>query len=166
MADTPSDGSFDGSPVTVATFGWEMEANLARARLASAGIAAHLADECMGSIYWHYVKALGGLRLQVSAEDAEDALAILREPIQEETEATGPVVANAVDEKADRALRAAVFGIFALPLELYAFWLLINIFASKERLGRKARRKVLLASVLNLPLVLITAVGLHLLSRG
>jgi len=100
----------DGSPVTVASFEWLAEANLARCRLDASGIACHLTNLYMSSMYWHYVKALGGIRLQVAAEDAEDARVILNELPQEPDE---PILA-AGEKNSDRVLRAAVFGAAAV----------------------------------------------------
>ena len=149
------DDSIDESPVTVARFEWQTEANLARGRLASTGIAALIPEEVMGGLCWHYTKALGGFRLQVSSEDAEDALTILEEHGQQADE---PVLSG-IEDRADRVLRAAVFGTVILPLQLYAFWLLLSIFFSKERLQYPARWKVIQAAVLNLPFVLISALA-------
>jgi hypothetical protein len=143
----PDTGS-RGGPVTVARFDWEMEASLAASRLAAAGIAAYIPDSVMGSLYWHYGKALGGIRLQVSAEDEEDARAIL----DERAAAGEEPIARGNDALAERAWRAARLGLIAsFPLLPYAGWLLLRLLTSREPLGAPARRKAVLAAVVVLP---------------
>jgi hypothetical protein len=132
-----------GGPVTVARFDWEMDVSLAASRLDAAGIAAHVPDSVMGTVCWHYAKALGGLRLQVSADDEADARAVLGEPRAEIPE---PIV-DPKDALAERTLRAVVLGYFASPLLLYACWLLARLWMSGP-LSRRARRCAAHATVL------------------
>jgi hypothetical protein len=132
------------SLVTVTRFYWLMSADLARCRLASAGIEVFLPDEFSISLRWHYANALGGIRLQVSSADLEDARAILEEPPQEIAEPT----LTGAEKKAERALLVAVCGFFLAPLVIYALWLLGDLFASSERLSPKAHRDVVAAAVL------------------
>lgn len=63
--------------VTVATFSYPLEANLAKAQLESEGIFSFVADEHMASMNWLYSNSTGGVRLQVSKADAETARQIL-----------------------------------------------------------------------------------------
>jgi hypothetical protein len=60
------------------------DALLAKGKIESAGIDCSLADGNLVRMDWLWSNAIGGLRLQVRQEDAEDALAILDEPIPEE----------------------------------------------------------------------------------
>jgi hypothetical protein len=144
-----------GGPVTVARFDWEPEAFLARARLTAAGVDAYVPEWVMGSVFWHYGKALGGIRVQVSAEDEEDARAILDEPAVETSEA----IAGDGDALADRTLRAAVFSYLAqIPLVFYAGWLLLRLLTSGESLGVDAKRKAIHAAILILPPFAVMAV--------
>jgi len=62
--------------VTVARFNEPLEAEMARLRLQSAGIETFLSGENAGIME----PGLGPLQLQVSAEDEEDARAILADP--------------------------------------------------------------------------------------
>jgi len=62
--------------VTVAQFTEPLEAEMARLRLQSAGIETFLSGENAGILE----PGLGPLQLQVSAEDEEDARAILADP--------------------------------------------------------------------------------------
>jgi hypothetical protein len=141
------------SLVTVARFEWRMEAVLARCRLESCGIETFLPDEFATSVYWDYAKALGGIRVQVDSRDAGDARAILEEDPRD----AGEPIMTESEERADRVLRAAVFGAVAFPLAYYACWLLLNALLAGGPLGLRERRQVILAAVLNLPFVLLSA---------
>ena len=132
----PSDGSTEATLVTVARFDWLPEVDLARCRLDACQIESHIPEEFFGSIYWHYAKALGGFRLQVSSDDVEDALAVLHEP---PVDGGGQIVDEA-EALAERFARAAVFGWLALPLGFYSLWLLYRVFCIREQLTARARR--------------------------
>ncbi len=125
-----------------------MQARLAASRLAAAGIPSWIPESSMASICWHYAKALGGIRLQVKTDDAEDARVILDEPPCEMAE---PILGG-TDALADRALRASIFGFLAtIPLTLYAGWLLTLLATSSAPVGGAARKKVIHAVILMLP---------------
>jgi hypothetical protein len=66
--------------VTIATFGDSGPAHLARLRLERADIPVFIADENIGTVAWHYLSALGGIKLQVPRELATDAAAVLAQP--------------------------------------------------------------------------------------
>lgn len=63
--------------VTVASFDFLPQAEIARGRLLAEGIECRLADEHLVQTDWLYSIAVGGIKLQVPARDAERALAIL-----------------------------------------------------------------------------------------
>jgi hypothetical protein len=63
--------------VTIERYRETLEADLAQTRLESAGIASFLAGEETAVLYG---TGLGGLQLQVSAEDEADARSILNDP--------------------------------------------------------------------------------------
>jgi len=63
--------------VTIARFLDLPPALVARTQLESAGIRCWLADENLVRLNWLYAYSIGGIRLQVNLEDAEDALNIL-----------------------------------------------------------------------------------------
>jgi hypothetical protein len=65
--------------VTIDRFIFIAEAEIARATLEAAGIDAVLTDENIVRMSWGDAQAHGGVRLQVRAEDAEEAQAILAE---------------------------------------------------------------------------------------
>jgi hypothetical protein len=97
-------------------------------------------------------QGVGGIRLQVSPEDA-DACAILDEP-----PSNRPNPSLATQALADRALRAAVFGYLASPLAICAGWLLICLLTSGERVPGPARWRAIHAGILLLPLVGVFAI--------
>jgi hypothetical protein len=139
-----------------------MEAILAQSRLAAAGIPSWIPDSCFAGICWHYAKAIGGIRLQVSAEDAEDAAAILDEPPLAVEEPT----LRGTEALADRTLRAAVFGsVVQFPVGLYAGWLLVRLLTTGEPPRDRARRQAVHAAVL-LILVFGPVLALSLLAVG
>jgi hypothetical protein len=74
--------------VTIRSFWYLAEAELAKGLLESAGIHSLLFDENIVSMGW-YANAVGGVKLQVAPEDAEAANEILSQPIPEDFEATG-----------------------------------------------------------------------------
>ena len=76
----PSEG-----PVTVARFSTLPEAQLALGRLQAEGIDAALLNDNLVTQSWLYSNAIGGIQVQVPAEDAERALEILElpEPVAE-----------------------------------------------------------------------------------
>lgn len=81
--------------LTVAHFDFPWEAQLARARLEAEGIDAWVADEFTIGMQWLYSNALGGVRVQVDAEDLFRARAILAENRSQDVEqqaGTDPLV--------------------------------------------------------------------------
>jgi hypothetical protein len=75
--------------VTLRKFLYPPEALLAKGSLESAGIRSHLVDDNMVRMDWFISNLLGGIKLQVNAEDAEAALQILNQPILEILEIEG-----------------------------------------------------------------------------
>lgn len=64
--------------VTIARFRDLAEAELARGKLEAEGIPAFLADQYLVGLDWNYSNAVGGVRLQVPLEWAEEARDILK----------------------------------------------------------------------------------------
>lgn len=64
--------------VTIARFRDLPEAELARGKLEAEGIPASLADHYLVGLAWSYSNAVGGVRLQVSQECADEARDILK----------------------------------------------------------------------------------------
>jgi Putative prokaryotic signal transducing protein len=67
--------------ITIERFRDLPEALLAKGKLESAGIPCFLADKEVVRTDWLLSNLIGNMRLQVRAEDAEEAVALLHEPI-------------------------------------------------------------------------------------
>jgi hypothetical protein len=86
---------------TIATFTVPEDAHLFRTFLESRGIEGFVFDENVVQLFWHYSNAIGGVRVAVDEDDAEDAftayqeyMAALREgPYPEEPVRIWPAVA-------------------------------------------------------------------------
>lgn len=76
--------------VTIDRFLFIADAEVARATLEAAGIDAVLVDENIVRMSWGDAQAHGGVRLQVRAEDADEARAILEETVLDEPPAPPP----------------------------------------------------------------------------
>jgi hypothetical protein len=63
--------------VTIASFDFLPSAEIARGRLQAEGIRCQLLDQHLVQTDWLYSLAVGGIKLQVEAADAERARAIL-----------------------------------------------------------------------------------------
>lgn len=63
--------------IVVARFSFPHEAHIAKASLESLGIDSYIADEHTVNTQWLYSNAIGGVRLMVAEEDAEQAARIL-----------------------------------------------------------------------------------------
>ena len=75
--------------VTIRKFRDLPEALFAKGRLESAGIECAMVDDNMVRLDWFISNLLGGVKLQVSQEDATDAEEILSQPIPENFDVTG-----------------------------------------------------------------------------
>jgi hypothetical protein len=75
--------------VTLRQFRDMPEALLAKGSLDSAGIECWLIDDNMVRLDWFYSNLLGGIKLQVTQEDAEAANELLEQPIPENFDAEG-----------------------------------------------------------------------------
>ncbi len=114
--------------VTIARFRDLPEALLAKGKLESCGIKSFLADAELVRADWLYSNAIGNMRLQVSPQDAQEALALLREPPPESfsAEETGEAYAqphcprcNSLDigfESLDRFWTFAVWLVAHFPI--------------------------------------------------
>jgi hypothetical protein len=82
------DGSQDETAlrpmVTIRSFPDVMQAWLAKSSLESAGIECYLVDDNMVRLDWGISIVLGGVKLRVKPEDAEEALVFLDQPVPEE----------------------------------------------------------------------------------
>jgi hypothetical protein len=65
--------------ITIATFTVPEDAHLFRMFLESRGIESFVLDENFIQLFWHYSNAIGGVRLVVDEDEADDAAAAYRE---------------------------------------------------------------------------------------
>jgi hypothetical protein len=164
-----------GKLVTVGTFDMPTEAHLAKGLLEANGLETFLADELTVGVAWHLSNALGGIKLQVPETDVERATGILaaREDasldaeegiaeLPEIEESEGDPPSSASDKAVDRALRAALLGLILFPffpLYFYSLWLLGRLLFSSEKVSHHKRRRMRLALLLNLPMLVFLGVA-------
>ncbi len=164
-----------GKMVTVATFDMPTEAHLAKGLLEANGLTAFLADELTVGVAWHLSNAIGGIKLQVAENDVERATGILatREDRSIETgteltnvaemeESEDEPPPSAGDNAVDRAVRAALLGLILFPffpLYFYSLWLLGRLTFSSEKVSPHKRRRMRLAVLLNLPMLVFLGVA-------
>jgi hypothetical protein len=151
--------------VTIASYPNSAEAEGARLALDAEGIKSCLAGEVLVTNVWLLGNAVGYVKLQVAANDAERAQALLGMTSGEwpsdaeeeasagaEEEAEPPITADG-DEEARRAWRAAIFGVLFCPplLNLYSVYVLIHLGGSERQLSLspRGRRHVLYALVVD-----------------
>ncbi len=163
-----------GKLVTVDTFDMPTEAHLAKGLLEANGLTAFLADELTVGVAWHLSNAVGGIKLQVAEADVEHAARILeaREDtsinaeegpadLAEIDESEGELHSSTGDKIVDRAVRAALLGLILFPffpLYFYSLWLLGRLLFSSEKVSPHKRRRIRLAVILNLPMLVILCV--------
>lgn len=75
--------------VTIREFRDLPEAELAKGLIESAGIEVFLADDNIVRMDWFYSNAVGGIKLQVKAEDAATAIDVLEQPIPDNFDVEG-----------------------------------------------------------------------------
>jgi hypothetical protein len=164
--------------VTVATFQDSVAAALARNFLEHEGIACVLIDDTTVATDWMLSAAIGGVKLQVAALNAERAEMLLAQIQEEREEADGEEEADdedfrtgiaareiaedlqaeeedraPINQLADKAFRAAAFGLLFWPLQLYVLYLLACIFAENGKVSPDRRWKVWGSVLLNMPLM-------------
>lgn len=108
---------------TVGTFLNPPTAEVARGRLESEGIEAHVHDDFIVGIYWTYSYAVNGVKVRVKREEAEEAERILRESYEDLLEAPEP------GDVADDCVRCGSDFVvpydavrFVAALTLFPFW--------------------------------------------
>jgi hypothetical protein len=113
--------------VTIATYAKPEEAHLARLRLCREDIPAFIKDEHLVQTAWTWTILAGGVKLQVSEDDAEEARALLRkEPVvMEGPDSSAPCPKCGTDQTEVYfwARRCAGLSLFlGLPLTFFSRW--------------------------------------------
>ncbi len=151
----------DATLVTVKTFDDVSEAGIARARLVAEGIAACVADGGTVGMAWHLGVAVGGVKLQTRAGDADRAAAILEEGRAAGRRRMGDGAGAAKDDvgtnaegkatieaQVGLAFNVAMVGMLFVPLHLYAWWVLIRLVPRWKELTGGQRWRTAVAALL------------------
>jgi hypothetical protein len=127
-------------------------AQIVRGALEAEGITCFLPDEQTAGQLWHLSRALGGIRVEVRAEDLDRARAVLEE-VGQGGEAPDPSEAHEevspAERMANRALKISVLGFLLWPL-FHPYALSLGLRALRDRsISRGARRQARFASFLS-----------------
>jgi len=129
LPDVPHEPEFDISAeplVTIASFSYPQEAYLYQALLDYTGIDCFVADDYIVTANWLYSTAVGGVKLRVRKSDVQDALLILTQVVNTDTENIVDA-AELEDEKCPRCssenVRLVTFDIRLLNIP----WLLLQL---------------------------------------
>jgi hypothetical protein len=153
--------------VTIRTFHSPVEANLAKSRLEEAGLQAVLLGEEATATG---MMPAPGIQLQVAADDAERAQAVLDLPPEESpAEEAPPSEANEDEERepndrelnARSAFRGALLGLLLFPLQPYVSWLLLRTYLSDEEIRTSYLVQAWVAAAINIPVMLILGLWLR-----
>lgn len=149
--------------VTISRHSTDVEANVVKGVLDSAGIPARLANEAIVGVAWHLSNLVGGVEVQVRAEDEEVARTCLDqagylgpealEPEDDDAPAEPSPPADPRPDKAKlarHALLASVFGfMFPVVLQLWSLVLLVRMPAAPGELTPRATRHAAFALLLD-----------------
>lgn len=185
-----------GRLITIETYDNAMQATLARNYLEAAGVRCVLADEHAVSSLWHLSNAIGGIKLQVAEEDFDRACELLddvenqhRSPAEPKAEPPASPASgdasdsaslepkpgadeedepplNAREDNAERAFRAVLVGCMIIPLQLYATWVLLDVWQSELPIRPAVLRKLYWAIGLHIPMVLVALLVIYFIFRG
>ena len=148
----------------VATSNNSVEAALNQTILEEQGIKSWLKDDATVSNTWYLTIAVGGIKICVNQQDAEAATAILDEyhaaseadlNVAVEDEDEKPLELNPTDKTLRNAFRAAVLGLFLLPLQLYSLWLLFTLLWKGLPRSRRQISTLIITLGLNLALLIV-----------
>jgi hypothetical protein len=151
--------------VTIASFNTAVEAHILQGRLEDEGIASNIVDAETVTMAWHLGQAVGGIKVQVFADDAERACEIIEkktvlQEITPDAEEEGDVLRKVVR----RALLASFFGLAIPPLQLYSLWLVGRLFSSHFGPIRGVRGRIILALVLNIYFFVFVFFGFRMIA--
>jgi len=172
--------STDQPLVTVATFATAGEAEIARIMLEGHGVPCYLADAELVNMMWLASNAVGGIKLQVAANDVARAEQLLtrrqpsrrhrpvddygledpQRPAQPAEDEPGPAaVGDSADMLVIRALRAALLGLVCCPLllHLWSLLLLTEAVTRNTPVSAEHRGKMLAALMIDVAVLALVA---------
>ena len=103
--------------ITIARFSKAEDAHLFRLRLEAGGMPAYILDENTVQMDWLYSNAIGGIRVQISEEDIDDARELLRDmeiPKEDPGNPACPKCSSPRTITADFAIRMSFLSILLL----------------------------------------------------
>lgn len=111
----------DSTFKTIASFENAIDAEIARGRLESEGIAAHIRDATMVGTNWLYSNAVGGVKLEVNAADVDQARQLLDDAKDESLDDEGwgscpQCGSRKLDLRTDRRITHVTWLLFGIPL--------------------------------------------------
>jgi hypothetical protein len=109
--------------VTIATYAKPEEAHLARLRLCREDIPAFVIGEAVVQLNWAWTILVGGVRLQVAEDDAENARRVLRaEPVVMEGPNSSVLCPHCAGEDVEVYFKARRLGVLSLFLHFPFFF--------------------------------------------
>ena len=149
---------------TVGTYHDAFQARIDKNLLESEGITSYLLDEFAVGINWNLTQSVGGVKLQVPANQFEQASNFLKTSkelfVDDEAGVEDEDLVELVsdrEEKIDRAYRGAIVGLLLFPLQLYVSWLLFRVAFTPGEISIRYRIKLAAAVAINIPAILILA---------
>lgn len=143
--------------VVVRTFDTPYEAELAACYLRANGLQVRVDNDVLQGMNPLLAPVLGRVRVYVLAHREKEALELLEEAETEPEPRPEPQPELEAERVAARAAASAVLGFLVFPVvgQLYSLWLLFGL--RGKPLGRRGRRNVALALVLDLLLIALVA---------
>lgn len=171
------------NPVIAGIYSSVIDANLARNLLELEGIKAMLADDQAVGMAWQMSTAMGGVKVLVRECDQARAEAILTSMNKAPFEDTAPgadstsvsgdnsaenslqielldqqdAACNDRERMAEAAWKATLVSLLFLPLQLYVFWMLLQIMSSDSVLRPRFLNLAWRAACVNIPALFVLA---------
>lgn len=101
-----------------------------------------------------------------SQEDDDEANEVVPEPKPGDIDEEDEPPLNAREDNAERARKAVLIGLFFMPLQFYATWLLLDVWQSDLPIRPALRRKLAWTVGLHVPLLLFAILLLGFWLRG
>lgn len=148
---------------TVGTYHDAFQARIDKNLLESEGITSYLLDEFAVGINWNLTQSVGGVKLQVPANQFEQASNFLKTSkelfVDDERAWKRRIWSNSsrIARRRSIAYRGAIVGLLLFPLQLYVSWLLFRVAFTPGEISIRYRIKLAAAVAINIPAILILA---------